>query len=65
MCFMDAFNGYRRSPTVRLSAIMESHGLAQETIDDTPKASRVGNEESDYFKELRQRFLGFKKDKYL
>ncbi|KAL6494588.1 hypothetical protein OROGR_031388 [Orobanche gracilis] len=40
---------------------MESPGLAQEIIENKPKAM----EASDHFKELRHRFLGFKKDKYL
>ncbi|GFP86801.1 beta carbonic anhydrase 5 chloroplastic [Phtheirospermum japonicum] len=34
---------------------------AQETKDNKPKVEEV----SDHFKELRHRFLGFKKDKYL
>lgn len=65
MCCMNAFHGYRRNTTVRLKAIMESPGLAQETIDNKPNASKVQDEESNFFKELRHRFLGFKKDKYL
>lgn len=44
---------------------MESRGLAQETIDNKPKVARVSDESSDHFKELRHRFLGFKKDRYL
>ncbi|KAL8541838.1 hypothetical protein ACS0TY_002912 [Phlomoides rotata] len=61
----DSMQHSRRNPTVRLKAIMESPGLAQETMDNKPKVSRVGDKESDYFKDLRHRFLGFKKDKYL
>ncbi|KAH6773225.1 beta carbonic anhydrase 5 [Perilla frutescens var. hirtella] len=60
--FLDSF---KRNITVRLKALMESPGLAQDTIENKPKFTRVSNEESDHFKELKHRFLGFKKDKYL
>lgn len=62
---MISSNGYRRNPTVRLKALMESPGLAQETIENKPKVVRVSNEEPNHFKELKHRFLSFKKDKYL
>ncbi|PIN06516.1 putative carbonic anhydrase involved in protection against oxidative damage [Handroanthus impetiginosus] len=60
--FLDYF---KRNPTVKLKAVMGSSGLAQETIDNKPKVAGVTDEASNHFKELRQRFLGFKKDKYL
>lgn len=44
---------------------MESPSVAQEIIENKPKAGRVPNEASDHFKELKHRFLGFKKNKYL
>ncbi|KAL6545813.1 hypothetical protein OROGR_009687 [Orobanche gracilis] len=56
--FMDSFE---RNLTLRLKAVMESPGLAQEIIENKPKAVEASN----HFKELRHRFLDFKKDKYL
>lgn len=64
---MTSMIGYRKNPTVRLKALMESPGLAQDAIgvEDKPKVIRVGKEVQDHFKELKHRFLSFKKDKYM
>ncbi|KAL8060912.1 hypothetical protein ABFX02_02G054900 [Erythranthe guttata] len=51
--------------TVRLKAVMESPGLTQEVVENEPKVGGVTNEAANHFKELKHRFLGFKKDKYL
>ncbi|KAK6135667.1 hypothetical protein DH2020_030584 [Rehmannia glutinosa] len=59
---MDSF---KKNPTVRLKALVESPGQAQEIIDNKPKVAGATDEVSDHFKELKHRFLGFKKDKYL
>ncbi|XP_047938055.1 beta carbonic anhydrase 5, chloroplastic-like isoform X2 [Salvia hispanica] len=56
---------YKRNPTLRLKALMETPGLAQDTVEDKPKVARMTKEVSDHFKELKHRFLSFKKDKYL
>ncbi|KAG6425026.1 hypothetical protein SASPL_115449 [Salvia splendens] len=55
----------KRNSTVRLKALMESLGLVQDTVESRPKVTRVSKEVSDPFKELKHRFLSFKKDKYL
>ncbi|KAL0422432.1 UNVERIFIED_CONTAM: Beta carbonic anhydrase 5, chloroplastic [Sesamum latifolium] len=55
---------FKRNPTIRLKALRESPGLAQEIIDDKVKIAEV-KEAPNHFKELKHRFLGFKKDKYL
>ncbi|KAL0357026.1 UNVERIFIED_CONTAM: Beta carbonic anhydrase 5, chloroplastic [Sesamum calycinum] len=60
--FLDSF---KRNPTIRLKALRESPGLAQEIIDDKAKIAEVMKEAPNHFKELKHRFLGFKKDKYL
>ncbi|KAL9174471.1 hypothetical protein ABFS82_02G054900 [Erythranthe guttata] len=44
---------------------MESPGLTQEVVENEPKVGGVTNEAANHFKELKHRFLGFKKDKYL
>ncbi|KAL7119315.1 hypothetical protein ACP275_02G055600 [Erythranthe tilingii] len=51
--------------TVRLKAVMESPGLTQEIVENEPKVGGVTNEAANHFTELKHRFLGFKKDKYL
>ncbi|XP_042005091.1 beta carbonic anhydrase 5, chloroplastic-like isoform X2 [Salvia splendens] len=56
---------YKRNPTLRLKALMESPGLAQDTVEDKPKVAKMTKEVPDHFKELKHRFLSFKKDKYL
>ncbi|KAG8368610.1 hypothetical protein BUALT_Bualt15G0063300 [Buddleja alternifolia] len=56
LCCTTVSNRCRRHPTVRLKALRESPGSTQEIIDE---------EVADHFKELRHRFLGFKKDKYM
>ncbi|KAL3843787.1 hypothetical protein ACJIZ3_001190 [Penstemon smallii] len=60
--FMDAV---KTNPTMRLKALRESPASTQEISDNKPKSTGVAEEVSDDFKELRQRFLDFKKDKYL
>lgn len=62
---MTSVTGNRRNPTVRLKALMESPGLAQDIIENKPKVARVSKVSPDHFKELKHRFLSFKKDKYL
>ncbi|KAL9174470.1 hypothetical protein ABFS82_02G054900 [Erythranthe guttata] len=64
-CALAPCNGYRTKSTVRLKAVMESPGLTQEVVENEPKVGGVTNEAANHFKELKHRFLGFKKDKYL
>ncbi|CAA3010761.1 beta carbonic anhydrase 5, chloroplastic isoform X1 [Olea europaea subsp. europaea] len=62
MRFLDSF---KRTPTLRLKALRESAGLTQEIIDNPQKSIGTIEKGSDTFKEMRHRFLSFKKDKYL
>ncbi|CAA0806715.1 Beta carbonic anhydrase 5- chloroplastic [Striga hermonthica] len=57
----DACKGYRRNQRFRLKVAMESSGIAQDVVDNKEKVLEV----TDHFKELKHRFLSFKKDKYL
>ncbi|KAL7157089.1 hypothetical protein ABFS83_02G054400 [Erythranthe nasuta] len=60
-----ALDSVKTKSTVRLKAVMESPGLTQEVVENEPKVGGVTNEAANHFKELKHRFLGFKKDKYL
>ncbi|XP_073122214.1 beta carbonic anhydrase 5, chloroplastic isoform X1 [Henckelia pumila] len=56
--FPDSF----RNPTLRLNALMESPVLTSEIMDIS---AAVTDKALNQFKELKHRFLGFKKEKYL
>ncbi|KAG9130609.1 hypothetical protein Leryth_011856 [Lithospermum erythrorhizon] len=54
---------FKRSPNLRLKASASPPGLTQEIIKNQQKS--ITESSSIYFSEMKQRFLRFKKDKYL
>ncbi|XP_027160992.1 beta carbonic anhydrase 5, chloroplastic isoform X1 [Coffea eugenioides] len=59
---MDAFKG---NSALQVKALRESQGLTQEIINNEQKCVQIMDNESELFKEMKRRFLTFKKDKYL
>ncbi|XP_071931090.1 beta carbonic anhydrase 5, chloroplastic-like isoform X4 [Coffea arabica] len=59
---MDAFKG---NSALQVKALRESQGLTQEIINNEQKCVQIMDNESELFKEMKHRFLTFKKDKYL
>lgn len=50
---------------MQVKALRESQGLTQEITDNEQKCVQIMDNESEFFREMKHRFLTFKKDKYL
>ncbi|KVI01859.1 Carbonic anhydrase [Cynara cardunculus var. scolymus] len=58
-------NSSKSNLALRLKASREGVGLVQETTEKTPKLVKKPKDGSDSFTEMKQRFLSFKRQKYL
>lgn len=60
-----AFLRCRNNLALRLKSSRDAMGLTQEIIGDEQKSTVLSQNASDFFTKMKDRFLSFKKDKYL
>ncbi|GKA29015.1 beta carbonic anhydrase 5, chloroplastic isoform X2 [Tanacetum coccineum] len=59
------FNSSKSNMALKLKAVTEGVGLVQEVTENTPMLIKKSADGTDSFTEMKNRFLSFKKEKYL